>query len=416
MLIKATNNYYLLRQKHYEALKKDKISKNYFRASELGSADRKLVYSFFDNVPKRELTPDQIRVFENGDYVHERYQRKWRDMGCLLSLEKPISSKDFLPLKQYEWELRGRYDAILDANILRGYADGKVTLKRREVEDTEDTDIHFDSEYLKEIGYDRPSYKPIPILVDIKTMSNWGFKQLQENNLTYCHSYIDQLSVYMYLTGIPYSVLFVEHKEKNKLIEIQIVWTDLNNGKYTFEQHIHGEQTEGVLRTTIDTERFEERILNRLNRIWNIVKKLREAEKQGDVETIQSLIPEHCSNHLDRFPCAWDQGNVKCPYFDHCWNTPHRGKSLKTTKNESYRINKDYIEKKNSNDPFEGIFDSNGNLILDPKHEATFEVSQYIKDDKKIFDCGNCGFTVTYKRLINSQKRCPRCKFINIVN
>lgn len=375
MLIEAINNYLM-----DQAKSKNNYTKKYFRASELGSGDRKIVYSFFNSVPKKELTPDQIRVFENGHSVHERYQKLWEQMGCLLSMEKSVSSKNHPILKQYEWELRGHYDAILDAKILQKYAKRKSTM----------------------------STDSVPIVVDIKTMSNWGFQKLLENNLAYCQSYIDQLSIYMYLTGIPYGILFVENKEKNKIIELQVVWTDLNGKQYTFDSSIHGEITSGILRLNINTERFKERVINRLNQIWGIIQQLQET---NDV----SLIPEPCSPRPDRFPCSWDQGQSKCPYFDHCWNSSHRGKSLKNTDVEEYLINTEYLKKQSSDDPFEGLFDEHGNLILEPRVEKTFKTSEYTRDGQKMFDCGNCGFTVEYRRIVSRSKRCPRCLFLNII-
>src|SRR5690606_10053205 len=107
-ILAATNQYYLMRNQYYEKTK-NLDDKNYFRASELGFSDRRLVYSFFEKyLQKNELTPDQLRVFENGDYVHDRYQRNWDAMGCLIHMEKTVSSKEDEILKLHDWELRGR--------------------------------------------------------------------------------------------------------------------------------------------------------------------------------------------------------------------------------------------------------------------------------------------------------------------
>lgn len=333
MLFQAMNQFQVAKREYSEASKAQYTDKgdvkNYFRASELGNGDRKLLYSFFKHqIPTTPKSPKNLRQLENGDFVHQRYQKAWEDMGILVSMEERLSSKDDEYLSQFPWEWAGHYDGELDLNVIKAHALGLCTIGYSKNEDTDqwEMEVDVDDEYANSIGLFQEDYVPLSMIADIKTMNPWGFDRLAKGNVSEISGYIDQISFYMYMKNTPYGSIFVENKATNDTIEIQIVWTDMHDGvTYTFDPELHGEAVEGVVRITINNDRFfgsetEQGLVPRVSHLWEVKELLEKADAEGDLAKLAEVMPPRCSEEPGKFPCSWSNGKEKCEYFDHCWN------------------------------------------------------------------------------------------------
>lgn len=352
MLITAMDSYQVAKRQHKENVKNqynDKKGANggrktFFRASELGSDDRKIIYSFFAHkLPKIERGAKNLRQLENGDYVHDRYQTAWEEMGILISMEERLSSKNDDYLKDFPWEWAGHYDGLLDMNLVRAHALGyaKIDSVLNEETGKYDVAVELDDAYANSIGiFDdegnvAADYTPTTLVADIKTMNPWGFKRIKEQgDVSDIAGYIDQISFYMYMLGTPYGSIYIESKDNNDVCEVQIVWKDFYDGtELSFDTNLHGAQTSEQVRVTIDSGRFfgdesREGVVPRVTRLHSVVEELRKADEEQDVETIARLVPRRCADKPDSFPCSWGHRQGKpayCEFYDHCWNPSHQG-------------------------------------------------------------------------------------------
>jgi hypothetical protein len=344
VLLHALSNFQLAKLQHSENVKGQYLdktgqdgAKNYFRASEMGMSDRKIIYGFFRHqLPTVGKSAKNLRQLENGDYVHERYQKMFNDMGALISMEQRVTSKEDEYLKDYAWEYAGHYDAEVDDNILRAHALGFCTVGSvyNEETGTWDLEVTLDEKYAEEIGYYAEEYRPITRIIDIKSMNPWGFKRLKEKaDISDIQGYIDQIMFYMYMKETPFGSIFIEDKGSQEVIEVQVVWVDMFDGvSYDFE----GEQPEGVIRLKVynarffgDTENNIEGLIPRIDRLWTVVSELKLADADANDARIQELFPIRCCNEPQTFPCSWGKGKDKCEYFDHCWHSVHGGMAVK---------------------------------------------------------------------------------------
>lgn len=356
MLVQAMDRFQLAKRVHKENVKgqyTDKGAvKDYFRASELGSSDRKIIYGFFAHqLPKQSKGAQNLRQLENGDYVHDRYQSAWQDMGVLISMEDRLSSKDDEYLAQFPWTWAGHYDGELDLNIVRAHALDLVKINSVKNEETDgwEIEVELDEAYANSIGlFDAngdisEDYEPIRMIADIKTMNPWGFKRIKEQgDVSDIQGYIDQISFYMYMKNTPYGSIYIEAKDNNDVCEVQIVWKDMHEGaEYKFDKDIHGEQSSEQVRVVIDSGRFfgdatREGVVPRVTRIHNVKEELREASEAGDLERVKEIFANsipRCADKPNSFPCSWGHKNGKptyCEFYDHCWNEKHQGRAVTT--------------------------------------------------------------------------------------
>lgn len=347
MLLQAMNSYILASRDHKEAMKgqyNDKAgtdgAKTYFRASELGDADRKIIYGFFKHqLPVIPRTANSLRKLVNGDYVHKRYQEAWEEMGVLIAMEERLSSKDDEYLQQFPWEWAGHHDGELDMNILRAHALGKCTLETVKNEETGvyEIQVNLDDAYAAEIGIFDENYQPVTMIGDIKSMSQWGFKRIRDKkDISEIQGYIDQIMFYMYMKNTPYGSIFIEEKDTNSLVEVQIVWKDLHDGVvYGFTPELHGEQDyASQIRLVVDMERFagsetQEGSVQRIDRLYKTIETIRKIDAGEIGNNIADVMPARCSDNASKFPCSWSDGREKCGYFDHCWNQEHNGYAVR---------------------------------------------------------------------------------------
>lgn len=350
MLINAMDSFQVAKREHTEKKKAQYLDKNglegkknYFRASEMGADDRKIIYSFFKHqIPHDPLNARSLRIFENGDFVHDRYQSAWEDMGVLISMEERLSSKEDEFLKDYPWEWAGHYDGLLDVNIVRAHALNKVNVSSVFNEDTDEWEIQveLDDAYAQEIGiFDEngdiaEDYEPLTMVADIKTMNPWGFDRVKKKaDISDIQGYIDQIQFYMYMLNSPYGSIYIENKANNDVCEVQIIWRDMHEEvEYEFDETIHGKKNDNQIRVVIDTARFfgsetTEGAVQRVDRLWAVKEALEEADTTGDMTAIQRLMPDRCSDKPDSFPCSWSSG--RCDFYEHCWNSKHHGMAVR---------------------------------------------------------------------------------------
>jgi hypothetical protein len=361
VLVTAMDSFQVAKRQHKENVKAqytDKKGANggrktFFRASELGSADRKIIYGFFGHqLPKVERGAKNLRQLENGDFVHERYQSAWEEMGIVISMEARLSSKDDDYLKQFPWEWAGHYDGELDMHLVRAHALGyaKIDSVLNEESGKYEIQVELDDAYANSIGIfdaegnvaDDYEQKRPRMVADIKTMNPWGFKKIKYNgDVSNIAGYLDQISFYMYMLGTPYGSIYIESKDNNDVCEVQIVWTDFyEDTALNFTEDIHGKQSASQVRVTINNERFFggealEGVVPRINRLWGLIETLQKADAEGDMETIARLVPGRCEGVTkpDAFPCSWGHktGEINyCEYYDHCWNGAHHGLAVHT--------------------------------------------------------------------------------------
>lgn len=359
MLSSAMDSFQVAKREHKENVKaqytdmtgSNNGAKKFFRASELGSDDRKIVYSFFGHhLPKVGKAAKNLRQLENGDFVHERFQRAWEEMGVLVSMERRLSSKNDEYLKEFPWEWAGHYDGELDLNIIRAHATGKAKVESVRNEDTGEWEIvvDLDPEYGQQIGLfsieggvvtPLDTYQPRTMVADIKTMNPYGFKDIKnKRDVSKITGYVDQISFYMYMLGTPYGSIYIESKDNNDTVEVQILWTDFYDGvELDWETELHGEMAPDVVRIKIDSGRFygddtREGVVPRISRLWNVVEELQKADAEGDLAAIARLVPDRCSDKPDGFPCSWghrDNQPQYCEYYDHCWNPQTNGLAVR---------------------------------------------------------------------------------------
>lgn len=483
MLVNAMNAFQQAKRAHNENVKNQYLdktgktgAKDFTRASEMGSADRKIVYGFFAHqIPHDPKSSQNLRQLENGDYVHDRYQTAWQDMGILLSMEERLSSKDDEYLAQFPWEHAGHYDGLLDVNIIRAFALGKAHVSSEPSEEEEgkwEIVVELDDEYAQQIGIFDEDYAPVTMVADIKTMNPWGFKKIKDNkDVSNIQGYIDQISFYMYMLNTPYGSIYIEAKDNQSVLEVQIVWRDMHEGiEYGFEEDIHGKQNDDVVRVVIDSERFfggetTEGVVPRIDRLHKLKEALRAVDETNDWAKVTELMPERCAETPDKFPCSWKTG--RCEFYEHCWNPETGGKTLRpfeavpsdviwefhdedsvikvdsrkvpegvtydgfaglvnmnVLKLEDFLISapvmRDAKEAEGDAVNADNLFSETGELNLGDgitSQESPSEAKEYkTEDNLNAIDCLNCGKQVTYARLGNGgTKKCPHCKHVNRV-
>ena len=282
-------------------------AKSSFYPSELGSGDRKIVYGFFKDkiAPNSSLTGQNVRVFDNGDYVHLRYRDYMVRLGALLTEEQSLK------IEQHDFErapepvaggyrMSGRYDQIIDLNVIRAYVQGTEAWEQFLAANYDQHEIITTTldatagaileEKKSKRWFPKAGYTPDPMVIDIKSMSPWGFKALADkNDYSDIQGYIDQVNSYEDKLGIHKGGLLVEDKEKNRLHPVPV---DYDPGR------IHGDEV-------------HEGLSKRLARLWAHV-------KAGTVPA------ERCAGaNVSKFPCKWSTG--QCDFFSHCWNDEHQG-------------------------------------------------------------------------------------------
>lgn len=167
--------------------------KRTIRPSEIGQCTRKIVRLILNQVKEEPADPKQQRTFDMGNAVHKRYLKTYIPaIGCAVTkdvVENGVSvKKPFIELtiEDKELWLRGAPDAVI-----QNRKDGKL------------------------------------YIFELKSIKQELFEELT----TPSEEYLDQVHLYMYMTGIPRAIVFYENKNNQDIMEfyLDLDKTRLNN-------------------------------------------------------------------------------------------------------------------------------------------------------------------------------------------
>jgi hypothetical protein len=88
--------------------------RKYMYASDVFQCKRKIYYEFFDDKSAFDFTPEQCRIFQNGDYVHKRlmyYLRQWEEREEKIDFDSEV----VVPVHE-ELKIHGRMDVLVYDN------------------------------------------------------------------------------------------------------------------------------------------------------------------------------------------------------------------------------------------------------------------------------------------------------------
>jgi hypothetical protein len=139
-----------------------------FYPSSIGKCPREIVYAML-GYPRPEIPSRVLRIFDNGDSMHERYQNWFAEMGILISPE--------LPIKDDELGISGRTDALIRLN--------------------------------DEL-----------ILVELKSSNANQFERMQKAGAPR-EEFSQQLQLYLHLTGIKKGIILIENKNDQSILEFE---------------------------------------------------------------------------------------------------------------------------------------------------------------------------------------------------
>ncbi len=148
-----------------------------FHPSSISKCSRAIVYEML-GYPPEPRPASFIRIFRNGDSMHERYQAWFKDMGILVATEVAVEDEDL--------RISGRVDAILD------------------------------------IGLIDPSLGGGNAVAELKSAKAKNFYYMKKTS-TPSQTYIEQICLYLHLLKLDKGVIIVECKDDQELLEF---WLD----------------------------------------------------------------------------------------------------------------------------------------------------------------------------------------------
>jgi CRISPR/Cas system-associated exonuclease Cas4 (RecB family) len=150
-----------------------------FYPSSMSRCCRYLVYDMLGyKKPLKE--PKLLRIMENGNSMHDRYQNWFKEIGVLVENESEI--------KVPELHVSGRIDSIIKLPDIDDY-----------------------------------------IIVELKSANDGKFNKMVKNNAPH-KDYSDQIQLYMELLEMPYGIILVENKNDQEVLEFWIE-RDIEYGK-----------------------------------------------------------------------------------------------------------------------------------------------------------------------------------------
>jgi len=171
-----------------ERAKKTELEGPRFYPSSANKCSRYIVYDML-GYPKPPKEPKLIRIMENGNSMHERYQTWFEEMGILVANEFPI--------KVPELRISGRLDSIITTkDIIPGVDDVAI--------------------------------------VELKSANDKKFAQMVKSNEPN-PDYYAQIQLYMELLKIPYGLIFIENKNNQEILEFLVDY-DPEFGKRLLEK------------------------------------------------------------------------------------------------------------------------------------------------------------------------------------
>ena len=155
------------------------------RPADIGSCPKGIVCDILGFTNTQVFTPQQQRIFDNGNFVHKRYLEYYMSkLGCVAHIldehDTKVRIKDFIEcgLENKEYWLRGKPDAVI---------------------------------INEEDG--------LPYIFELKSVKQENFNELIQPDA----SYTAQVYLYMFLTGIPRAIVFYENKNTQATKEFLIL-------------------------------------------------------------------------------------------------------------------------------------------------------------------------------------------------
>lgn len=177
--IRSTNDY-LFKRASFQ-FPPDRI----IRPSSIGNCTRKIVYEMLGLPTIQTITPRIQRIFDNGTYVHKRYLKSYLPRMEQVShfyyfKDGKLKKKDFIEcsVENKEYWLRGTPDAVI---------------------------------FNKEDG--------LLYVLELKSMRQESFLSLTYPDWLY----VAQVHMYMFLTGIPRSIVVYENKNDQDIKEFLVL-------------------------------------------------------------------------------------------------------------------------------------------------------------------------------------------------
>ncbi len=210
----------LIRMNIEESAKHNSIGK--FHPSAVGQCLRAIGYSMLG---REALSPEPkgLRIMDNGTYMHDRTEKCLRNSGIVITSE--------LPLKDPELLISGRLDVVI--KNIKEHVSNKNIIKL--VNPNNNQQI-----------YEGPSNDLM--IVEIKSINDGGFNPNQ--NTRYPKEFpkpenVDQIQLYMHMTGIHDGLLLYENKNDQQLKEVLVdydpfrankVLAKIGKAKYYYEK------------------------------------------------------------------------------------------------------------------------------------------------------------------------------------
>lgn len=312
--------------------------------STAGNCMRANFYNRLGFAKDGDIDPRGQRIFHTGDYMHERFQKYFEDMGVLLMRE--------VPLRNDEYIIQGHTDGYVTNDKIEDYKDIQLDLRAvmglldldpskvrkeaiessyKEVEVLEDDTSHT-------LNIKIPVSSSISIL-ELKSINNRGFSQLkapkeahkiQAMTYLYCaeerrkvlrengenyfmENIVDFIryyaSLYTHLVdGRKYS-----RDEKLLFKVIQHIISDYilvncvgSISTVTFLYEDKDNQEVKVYEVNLDNDILEP-VLSDFNILNNLV-----VQAKGDMENVEKYLPERGGKSKSQPPCRWCNHSIEC--------------------------------------------------------------------------------------------------------
>lgn len=202
----------LIKHEHQNRLAVCERDYSYFHPSEFYQCVRKLAYKYYGVAVNCDIKPDLQRVFDNGDYMHLRYNTYFENLGILYGVWKcknPLCGMEYGKNEQYG-VIKPTENCSCGCKEYR-YVEKEVENKERMIRG------HIDG-ILKVSGDFH--------VIDYKSMHTNLFSKLQQP----LDKHIIQIQIYLWLLGLTSGFLLYENKDSQK---IKIYEVDYNKDLIT---------------------------------------------------------------------------------------------------------------------------------------------------------------------------------------
>lgn len=166
-----------------------------FYPSSVGKCLKAIVYQM-NGVQAGQIEPRALSIMSNGTAFHDRMEHTIKQAGIMVASE--------LPLKNPELLISGRLDLII-----KNFEDHKPNKNIIKLASDDGT-----------VVYEGPSNDVL--IVELKSINDKGFQYLQKKNEPK-EEHVQQLQLYMHMTGIHRGLLLYENKNDQTLMDF---WVD----------------------------------------------------------------------------------------------------------------------------------------------------------------------------------------------